>query len=45
VSVVVSDASALIALNEISQLAILEQLFGTLIVPPAFRLRFHGKRV
>ncbi|MBN2369916.1 MAG: DUF3368 domain-containing protein [Vicinamibacteria bacterium] len=34
-SLVVSDASALIALEEISQLALLERLFGTLLIPPA----------
>jgi len=35
VSVVVSDASALIALEQIGQLALLERLFATLLIPPA----------
>lgn len=34
-SVVVSDASALIALEQIGQLALLERLFATLLIPPA----------
>ncbi len=34
-SVVVSDASPLIALQQIGQLALLERLFGTLLIPPA----------
>ncbi|MBI4736201.1 MAG: hypothetical protein HY766_09110, partial [candidate division NC10 bacterium] len=34
-SVVVSDASALIALQQIGQLTLLERLFGTLLIPPA----------
>jgi hypothetical protein len=35
VSVVVSDASALIALEQIGQLALLERLFAALLIPPA----------
>ena len=34
-SVVVSDASALIALEQIGQLALRERLFATLLIPPA----------
>jgi predicted nucleic acid-binding protein len=35
VSVVVSDASPLIALQQINQLSLLEAIFGSVVIPPA----------
>jgi predicted nucleic acid-binding protein len=35
VSVIIADASALIALGQIAELTLLERLFGTLLIPPA----------